>query len=47
MTFERWEIKITSANCDATPQAIWHILKSSKETDEPKVAYFQPIQLTL
>ena len=47
MTLERWETKITtSANCDVTPQAIWPTLNSSKQTDEPKVAYFRPIQLT-
>jgi len=41
MALERWETKITtSADCDVTPQAIWPILESSKETDEPKVAYF-------
>jgi len=34
-----------SANCDVAPQAIWHIVQSSKETEEPKVAYFRPIQL--
>jgi hypothetical protein len=46
MALERWETKITSANCDVTPRAIWPILESSKETNERKVAYFRPIHLT-
>jgi len=46
MTLERWETQITSANCDVTPQPIWNILECSKETDEPNVAYFRPIEST-